>query len=360
MVCVGVAASAGPTALNLPRLDQVSPRLLIGADPPAREISFGGRAPAAAPAAAPRLLPDLSPRYLSIRTRQQRRPVPDSIRRASRRLWRSDVKHWCVVQERAVNFGHNEKEEQELAEWFRALDVDRSGTVEAPEVRALMEAMGVEPKPRQMMNMFASIGKDANAALSKPEFIRLMTQNAGALAGASEFAGGGNEGGASPGGSRGLLDPNTRLMMIAYRRQRLLEDVQDPTKRGNFSSAADFNRAYGGKIGEVVPEFKLPQRVLAPHPMSVLPSLSLSPRAPVRPLEPKPPSTRTRAPSSRMAPLPQRAGGGDGATAPADEAPARTPFAVTAADAATVAIPVWDAPADAGAPASLAELPPPT
>ena len=66
-----------------------------------------------------------------------------------------------------------------------------------------------------------------------------MTANADSLSGTTFSNAGG-----------GLFDANTRLMMIAYRRQRLLQDVSDPAKRRNFISVAAFNEAYGQTLGE--------------------------------------------------------------------------------------------------------------
>ena len=81
------------------------------------------------------------------------------VRKALRRIWRADVKRWCEVQDRIVEWGYDSKEAAELAERFNALDVDRSGTVEEDELRGLMDAMGVEVRLGQIERMFASIGK---------------------------------------------------------------------------------------------------------------------------------------------------------------------------------------------------------
>ena len=199
-------------------------------------------------------LPELSPRYISIRTRKQRRPV--SLHKELRQLWMSEVKHWC-----------------------------RDAT-EDVELRFITKS---------------------------PRF--------------------------------GLLDAETQLSRLAQHRHKLLEDVQDPRKRSNFTSADNFNQAYGTKIGKVEPA-KQHEPYVAPHPMSVLPALGpLSPRTPMPPPQPKPASTRTRAPSSRMAPAPERIG------APDEEAEEERSFAAAAApppppvvlgaSAAAAALPEW-------------------
>ena len=112
--------------------------------------------------------------------------------------------------------------------------------------------------------MFAAIGKPVDASLSKMEFVRFMLANADMLAGSS-FAGAGG----------GLFDSNTRLAMVAYRRQRLIEDIREPGKRRNFMSFESFNDAYGQTLGISQVELDAPTLTLtltssspspSPHP----------------------------------------------------------------------------------------------
>jgi len=104
------------------------------------------------------------------------------------------------------------------------------------------------------------VGKDVDASLSKADFVKLMTGDAMAetMAGSTFNSSGG-----------GLFDANTRLMMLAYRRTRLLQDIADPSKRRNFLSYQTFNEAYGQTLGEAPPPVSAHKKP-EPHPMSRL------------------------------------------------------------------------------------------
>jgi len=176
----------------------------------------------------------ISPRFKPKRLR-----VPAHIVAAQRQLWMSDVRHWCEQQGHHIQgWGWDQKEEEEFAEWFSALDIDRSGSIEENEIRALMQAVGLTLVPGQMKAMFATVGKQPHESLSEREFVRFMMANMSVLAG-STFA--------STTGQ--LFDANTRLLMFAYRRSRLLEDLKDPIKRRNFRDFESFNLAYGPTLG---------------------------------------------------------------------------------------------------------------
>lgn len=333
-----------------------------------------GHAPSSQMVALPRL-DNLSPRLLGmqqqggplsarpmgmITTRQQRRPIPRHIKKAMRQLWKTDVKRWCEVQDKQIEWGYSPREEAELNEWFTTLDINQSGTVEDNEIRALMEAIGVEVSPLRLKQMFAAINKPVNTRLTKngararargtcipyfviasrllpsplaschrlprawrshtrrlaepAEFVRFMIANADALGDASDLpadAGGG-------GGSAAIFNPDTRLMMMGYRRQRLLNDVADPAKRRNFNSVQSFNQAYGHTLGESVESAAPPTPPgHEPHPISALPAIAHAAATP-RPMPPASP----RAPGSQIAPRARRLGSprdgydGDGAARP--------------------------------------------
>ena len=144
------------------------------------------------------------------------RRAKNKLKHLRKQLWRCDVRRWLVARDKMPSdWGWDNREEQEMLTWFRALDVDNSGTVEEDELRALMEAMGVEVTQTQIARMFDSIGYSVDASLNKNDFVKLMMLHADTLSG-GKFAKSGE----------GLFDANTRLMMLAYRRQRLLEDVR--------------------------------------------------------------------------------------------------------------------------------------
>lgn len=275
-----------PQKMLLPTLNQISPRLMDGfaraqAEHEARILSKA----------------DISPR-LVIRTRQDRRPVPIEVKRAIRKLWRSDVRQWCESQAKAVDLvQRNQKQEAMIDEWFNALDMDRSGTVEEDEVASLMNAMGVDPDPKLIKQMFEAIGKPVNAQLTRQEFIKFVTANASRLSNPTFTS--------ADGSGKGLFDSNTQLMMMAYRRQRLIDEVQIPANRGYFRDVSSFNERYRGKIGHPVEQVddipRMPPR--PPHRMSMLPNVS--PRA-QRSSSPRRPPPHPRPPSSVLAPPPPK------------------------------------------------------
>jgi len=169
-------------------------------------------------------------------------------RKQIRHLWQCDVKRWLESRDKVFDWGLSESSEQELLVWFNALDVDGSGSVESDEIRALMDAMGVEVAEGSIMRMFASIGRTIDAKLNKADFVKLMTLHGAEICGGKL--------GKQHAGVRGGLaeDANTRLMFLAYRRQRILDDVRDPTKRLRFVDEQAFSRAYGGQALPSLPD----------------------------------------------------------------------------------------------------------
>ena len=110
--------------------------------------------------------------------------------------------------------------------------------------------------------------------LSKADFIKVMTLHG------ADLTGQGKSGGE-------LFDANVKLMMLAYRRQRLLDDVKDPFKRRNFMDEAAFAKAYGGNT----------KSSRAPSPRGLHGSTAV-PRSPAEP----PPGARSPR-SARLVPL---------------------------------------------------------
>lgn len=224
--------------------------------------------------------------------------------RVPRRLWRTEMKNWMANSGKAREEECSKQDEEELGAWFKALDIDHSGSIEEVELRALMDAAGVQATRKQLKAMFASIGKDSvDACLTRPEFIRLMTIHGEALTG--QAVRGGQD------FRRGLFDANTRLMMLSYRRQRLLDEIKDPRKRRNFNDEDDFRRAYGPPISGIGLS-QPPSQPLTPcgsvrleplassHPAQILPQpLPLPPMAILTaapPQQPPPPPSGRRAP----------------------------------------------------------------
>jgi hypothetical protein len=232
------------------------------------------------------------------------------MRKAMRKLWRTDIKHWCESKDRSIDWGRGEKEEQELAEWFSMVDVDQGGSLEEDEIRALMDAMGVTINHSDLVKLFGSVGKSVNGSLSKNDFVRLMTgdEMTDLMAG-STFAS----------SSGGLFDVNTRLMMLAYRRQRLLKDISVPSKRRNFQTIQSFNEAYGQTLSDQPTPRRSERPATPPHPMTRLDSYRLRPPAKVRVDARAPPSPQPVSYTPRRAGRSRRAEGTAAAAAAASD-----------------------------------------
>lgn len=218
-------------------------------------------------------LPPLSAAVQNLRSKRKQRPRRPP---KPRQLWQQEVKNWLQGRDKAVDWGFNKRDEQEIINWFNALDMDSSGTVEEGEVRALVDAMGAEVSSKQLSRMFASIGREEGEVhLTKAQFVKLMTLHGASLTGQNRRAG----------GAAGLFDSNTRLLMLAYRRQRLLEHIRDPGKRRNFADETAFVNAYG-------------------VPLSAQPVMHRKPTVGATPVPPSAPFGGGRAPRpARLAPL---------------------------------------------------------
>ena len=226
---------------------------------------------------APRGLPPLSAAVQTLRTkhRVQCRPRPQAGQ-----LWRADVKRWMDDHGKATERELNKNDQQEAGAWFRALDMDKSGSVEEDEIRALMDALGVEATTKDLRRMFASIGKGLDAELTKQEFVRFMTLHGPFLTGQK----------AQPG--KDLFDANTRLMMLSYRRRTLLGEWGDPTNRRHFADQGAFVNCYGQPLSGTmaVKAHSPPKHTSAPSGASYHPTLKSVAQGAVfsRPLPPPP------------------------------------------------------------------------
>ena len=150
---------------------------------------------------------------------------------ARRQLWKRDVKQWLQMHDRGADWELPAAERRQLVEWFNALDVDGSGSVEVEEIKALMSAVGARCTQAMLISMFASVQKHIGDELDMHDFVKLMHLNGGGI-----FRDNG-EGGAD----------NAGLMMMSYRRQVILSDIRDPSKRRAFSSKESFESKYGSQ-----------------------------------------------------------------------------------------------------------------
>ena len=65
-------------------------------------------------------------------------------------------------------------EERQLIEWFQALDIDGSGSVEAEEIRALFQALGLHCTQGTINKLFASIQRNPHDELKIHDFVKMM------------------------------------------------------------------------------------------------------------------------------------------------------------------------------------------
>ncbi|KAL1526548.1 hypothetical protein AB1Y20_015256 [Prymnesium parvum] len=167
------------------------------------------------------------------------RPPKDPSPAHVRKVWRAGVKNWLDNHSTRVDLrtsAQKERQAAELTAWFYALDVDSSGSIEEHEIRKFFQAMGMRVSKKQLVETFQSIGKDINAELTMNEFVRLMTRDPERLRVSSD-----------QGETWGMFDPRTRLLMLSYRRQRVLQDVEDLSirKSGRFRDMKSFADHYG-------------------------------------------------------------------------------------------------------------------
>ena len=252
--------------------------------PVARLSGFASATPSPRATASPRRLPHLPPTPAG----EVRRRKNPRTRQQARLLWRSEVKGWLEAHDRVVDWAwKNPREQEELSLFFTALDVDNSGTVEEDEIRAMMAALGVKDiNAHQLGRMFASVGKDVSASLSKPEFVQLMSLHSDSLTGLKK--------GEVDRRTGGLFNANVKLMMLAYRRNRLLEDCKDPTKRRRFVDMHTFSRHYHTGAGSM--SFKTPRAVLPPiRPAASSAAPAAAPPAAAPPAAPAPAPAATEA-----------------------------------------------------------------
>ena len=71
--------------------------------------------------------------------------------------------------------GLHEEELAELREAFALFDADKSGTISAAELKAALQALGVEAKHATIAHMIADIDKDAKGQVTFEAFVAMMT-----------------------------------------------------------------------------------------------------------------------------------------------------------------------------------------
>jgi len=147
---------------------------------------------------------------VSRRVRRAVRGFAPPPKAATRQLWRRNVKLWHQRHTHDQFVAPPPRQvEQQLVEWFDALKLKHTGKVEATEMSALLEAVGVQAMV-------------PGEELSLHEFCRC---------GRAMFRDYGSD---DDEGVGGITTDHASLTMIAYRRQRMLSDMRDPLKRARL------------------------------------------------------------------------------------------------------------------------------
>ena len=167
----------------------------------------------------------------------RRKHVVPALAPPARCMWRYRVTKWLNSQRKAPEWEMYDRNEREIKMWFRAIDVDNSGTIEKEEIISFVKAIGVNLKSRMLSDMLKSIGFQSDSKLNIRDFMTLMIAHGEALTGGRIVSGG-----------SGMLDLSTRLTMLSYRRQTIVEDFFKPTYRHRFSSKDAFIRVYGSPV----------------------------------------------------------------------------------------------------------------
>ena len=76
---------------------------------------------------------------------------------------------------KSKKFELTEEQKQEIREAFDLFDSDRSGYVDAEEIKVAMRALGVEPKDSEIQKMISEVDADGNGQIEFDEFNKMMT-----------------------------------------------------------------------------------------------------------------------------------------------------------------------------------------
>ena len=93
---------------------------------------------------------------------------------AEKELWTASVKDWLRAHDRGADWELPKADEKVLFEWFEAIDIDRSGSVDAEEIRALLAANQSGCSPARIEALFRIAGKQPHDELGRNDFVKLM------------------------------------------------------------------------------------------------------------------------------------------------------------------------------------------
>ena len=68
-----------------------------------------------------------------------------------------------------------EKQRQQLRDAFHLFDTDRSGSIDAKELKEVMRALRIEVREEEVRRMIADVGPDASGTIDFDEFLQMMT-----------------------------------------------------------------------------------------------------------------------------------------------------------------------------------------
>lgn len=113
---------------------------------------------------------------------------PQLLGRAERekvatQLWKTSVRDWMQVHDvnsAPADWELPKADERVLLEWFDAIDIDRSGDVDASEIRALLASNRIGCSPARLEHLFSKIGKNVDQGLTLHDFVKLMHSGGGA------------------------------------------------------------------------------------------------------------------------------------------------------------------------------------
>lgn len=202
-------------------------------------------------------------------------------------LWKFQVRSWLRHHNSKSgprDWETSHADEQVLGEWFEAIDIDKSGDIDASEIKALLASGGTACTPARLETLFRTAGKRVDQGLSLHDFVKLMYRGGAAVL--FRQADGSNRPSPSPSSRSqqrqrrrppnsspdgfGGVDDDADLLLgaaeddeheasspslaecrsggdlavLAYRRQRMLNDLRDPRKRSGFSDREAFLRRY--------------------------------------------------------------------------------------------------------------------
>mmetsp|Transcript_15045 Transcript_15045/g.25477 ORF Transcript_15045/g.25477 Transcript_15045/m.25477 type:complete len:166 (-) Transcript_15045:14-511(-) len=76
-----------------------------------------------------------------------------------------------------VKIGNLELSEEEISEFrqvFDLVDTDKRGTIEAPEVKKLLNLLRLHPSPQEVAKMIKEVDKSGNGQVAFEEFVQIM------------------------------------------------------------------------------------------------------------------------------------------------------------------------------------------